>query len=163
MTKHPPIQLVICPECGAATAANIPTCWLCHRSIFQDEEVVDAQFAQNARAIRNPKLASITDAISAIMLFGVIILMVLFTIGLVADSKSEVLAIPLLIAFLPGIIAAGIGPRFMRDPSGNITWGGRLLSLLLFSGIATGVLVMLAIALLVAFFVYCITVIAQGG
>jgi small-conductance mechanosensitive channel len=155
MAELPPI-VERCQTCGAELPSAAPLCWLCRTPRGQKQALV-------AAAPAAPSFVMAGNIFSYGMILGCGLLLALMCFGMMADSQDN---------FLPAIIlgAAGGIPLFAtlvrtvtrHQQSGSASFLDTLLTLLAYSAIAAGLLVLLAFAAVGALVIWCFWALANN-
>lgn len=150
-----PIELVLCPECGAALPPADPQCWLCGRPM---ERGATRRPPAGPRPMTPTSVAATTVlALTTVALVGFLLL-----IGVASFQEAPgvtlamvgVLTVPLLVV-LTGLAR---GHERGQAPSLLDLLARYLLSLM----VVVGVLVMLAVAAVAAFVAFCFYAMSTG-
>lgn len=157
MNEPPLMPTLICQRCGAANPPYAEQCWLCSTG-ERASSVPAARLVPLTELTNDPvrlRAQSRTQNICAALLVACVVLTMLVAIGCLVQDRG--MLIPLLIVVGPAYLATGV-----RALHGFATHGqpkaSSLLLTFLFSGMFTLLtLVLLAIASVVAFFVWCFT------
>ena len=149
---NPAVESKICVECGAENWAYAADCWLCKRDLSDVEAVVNAEIVA-------PPVSTSANTFFAVVTGILGIVLVLIGIGLYLEEPGA--AIGYMILVIPPLIAT-IVRTMAKQGERPVGWGERLATFLISSVVFFGILVMLCIAAVVAFFAICLAAIANA-
>lgn len=156
-------QLALCPSCGAAVSAAERKCWLCHWDLA--EEVVQAEVV-GEQPVRLPAsmarvgmaVGLVSLALATVGVFAVapgigVLLGVVFIISVFAVSKAmQEPADSLPIAGRQDAIASAYAPPAAGEQTGALSVIWQVLKVL-------GIIVLVILASIIAFFTFCLIVV----
>ena len=145
----------VCPHCRAENPTHHKWCWLCRAPLAWGQEVVTAELVQKARPL------PLADAFFWILTAGCLLVLVLVGIGIAQEDAG--MLIPYAIFLAPALIAT-LARSLLSLSRGKSVSGMEVFLTLLFSASVTIlVVVVLFVAVIVAFFAYCMYVCSTGG
>ena len=145
---------IVCPQCRADNPPHAGKCWLCHAPLA-GRELVTAELAPQARPL------PLAEAFFWTLTGGCLLLLVLVGIGIAQTDPG--LLIVYVIVLAPALIAT-LARSLLSIQRGQGVSGMEVFLTLLFSASVTVlVVVVLFVAVIVAFFAYCLYVCGQSG
>lgn len=144
-----------CPHCRAENPPHHKLCWLCYAPLGREREIVTAELVQKARPL------PLAEAFFWTLTAGCLLVLVLVGIGIAQEDAG--MLIPYAIVLAPALIAT-LARSMLSLSRGKSVSGMEVFFTLLFSASVTVlVVVVLFVAVIVAFFAYCLYVCGQGG
>jgi hypothetical protein len=149
------VAQAVCPHCRADNPPHNKLCWLCRAPLALGQAVVTAELAVKPRPL------PLAEAFFWTLTGGCLLVLVLVGIGIAQTDPG--LLIVYVIVLAPALIAT-LARSLLSIQRGQGVSGMEVFLTLLFSASVTVlVVVVLFIAVIVAFFAYCLYVCGQGG
>jgi hypothetical protein len=134
-----------CPDCHAEVAADAVRCWLCHRKLVNDAEIVMAQIVPE----RTPLAPSQT--LFAVLTALVGALVVVIGVGVARDAY---LLIPYTLIVGFALAITSLHEVRARSAGRQVGWGERLLTFIISAHAVMAVLGVLLVAAVIAFVIF---------
>jgi hypothetical protein len=152
--SNPFAPQVVCAQCRAENPAYNKHCWLCHAPLARKSEVVTAELASK------PRPMPLAEAFFWILTAGCLLVLVLVGIGIAQTDPGLLVVYAIVLA--PALIAT-LARSLLSVQRGHRVSGMEVFLTLLFSASVTIlVVVVLFIAVIVAFFAYCLYICGSG-
>lgn len=145
------IDLVACPECGAANAPHDRRCWLCGRAI--DGSTLPPR--------PGPGLAAVGHAILTVTLTLLALTYVLICVGVWQEAPG--LAIGLVVIVLPPLIATAVASFRGRQQGKPLGLGEKTLEFMIWFSIILDLIGTAAVAAMIAFCFWCFAELARNS
>ena len=161
MSEPPKLPSTVCPRCGATNPPHIAQCWLCQRQETADPYAAPAELSATDVPAAGPPAAAQqrSESVYAALLLGAVFLAVIIGVGLGAQDPG--LLVPYLIVIAPAFLATAA--RFMFGIARGEQTKPSALLVAFVSGLSfVLVLGLLAIASIVALFLWCIWALGGG-
>jgi hypothetical protein len=153
--SNPFAPQLVCPHCRAENPPHHKLCWLCHAPLTWGQEVVTAELVQKARPL------PLADAFFWILTAGCLLVLVLVGIGIAQEDPAMLILYAIVLA--PALIATLARSMLSLSRRKSVSGMEVFFTLLLSASVTVLVVVVLFIAVIVAFFAYCLYVCGQGG
>jgi hypothetical protein len=152
--SNPFADQLVCPQCRAGNPPYAGKCWLCHAPLPLGAEVVTAELASGPRPL------PLADAFFWILTAGCLLVLVLVGIGIGQTDPGLLIVYAIVLA--PALIAT-LARSLVSLQRGQGVSGLQVFLTLLFSASVTIlVVVVLFVAVIAAFFAYCLYVCGSG-
>ncbi len=140
-----------CVQCGAVNRQGTKRCWLCGAVL--DTPVVYAELVPDAPRVGGWQF-TLSEAMILVTLIAVIA-------GTWAVKPAN--AVLLVLITGPALLVTFIRTARKRSRGKDVTWVDKLATFLITAASVIGVLMVLWVAAIVAFFLYCIYAVAHSG
>jgi hypothetical protein len=149
--KPSPIQLRVCPECDASNDSAAPSCWLCHRPLGKDTNIVDAELVPESRL-------GIGETLFAVLTVCTVGLTLLLIVG--AAKTDPGLAILVAICAGPAFLATIIRTLGRKVRGKPFSWQSTFVTFAVSAAAMVGIAAVLIVAAVVALIVICFRMLA---
>lgn len=150
--NNPPMA---CPECGAARSSSAARCWMCQAPFAGDELIPLAE------AVDLTPRHSLQESFFQFATLATLALVVLVGVGMAIHEPGSVIIYLMLVG--PPLIGATLHVAHRERRDGKVSWASRFTALIASAVIMASALVAIAVALFVAFFVFCLVAMGTGN
>jgi hypothetical protein len=155
VNELPVLELKTCPHCGAECDARSQRCWLCHGNVSAKAEIVDAE------VVSEPPRHAPSDVFFAVA--AGILALVIVLVGVGAALTEPGLAVMMGVVVVPALVATVVRIQQQQYRHGYVSWGERLATFVVSASLVVGVLMLLCVAAVVAFIIFCFAALATGS
>lgn len=146
---------LVCPNCRADNPPYAGKCWLCHAPLGGEKEFVTAELVQKARPL------PLAEGFFWVLTAGCLLVLVLVGIGIAQEDAGMLILYAIVLA--PALIATAARSLLSLQRGKGVSGMEVFLTLLFSTSVTILVVVVLFVAVIVAFFAYCLYVCGQGG
>jgi hypothetical protein len=148
-----PIHQVRCLDCGANNVNTSQKCWLCGKELAMEPELIDQALRT---AYQSPLASSVQAAEEGLggvitLVLGVVV--ALPALGIAAEEPG--MLVPYFLVVVPAFIGMQVTVSRYRAKGRPLGAVGRVVAFFVSAAVVFGVLALLAVAAIAAFFLYC--------
>lgn len=147
---------ITCPECGAENNTFANVCWICRRSLYEGDELVESELVSQVGASRQDRMGRIFGIWAFIFLaLGAVVV----GLGVYVDEPGVLL--PYLIVVTP--LSIGVGVLILKGNQSENPWLRGIAMCFSALIVSAGAMVLLGIASIIALIAFCFMMIAASG
>lgn len=155
MSGEPPLELLLCPECGASNTRQARACWLCARPVDAQAPAAGSPFADQRRP---DDRGAWTFGVSALVL-----VVTLAALGVGIWQIEPGWAVIYAVAVTPPLVATFVTSLRRQAEGRPLTALQKLGAFALSAGVMLAAIPLLIVAVGVALFIFCMALMAAGN